>query len=121
MHKLPKNVAEAIEYFRNKENLNNSEIVWQVHQVDQNLKHGEVIRDYAADNYDDFLRALVNGYEIEETPEDKVRDLVTKWRDTRREHGDNSQVVLYDKYGNLIYAAVTVLDLLNIKIEGVNA
>lgn len=117
--KLPREVVQAIKYFRNAENLNNSEIVWQVHQIDQHTKQGEVIRDYASTNYDDFLRSLVNGYEIEETPEEKVSELIKRWQDKLLEHKDDSQGSSYNRFSDRLYGARCILKILNIDIEGV--
>lgn len=55
-----------------------------------------------------FLKALVNGYEVEETPEDKVRYYYMK------------QSRIGDLIDSTDYAIRHVLDLLGIKIEGIN-
>ena len=58
--------------------------------------------------FTDFLAALINGYEVEKTPEEKVREY-------------------YESYGGSPSAmerkeaVQDTLDLLGIKIEGVNA
>ncbi|NUJ16264.1 DUF1642 domain-containing protein [Bacillus glycinifermentans] len=54
--------------------------------------------------FTDFLAALINGYEVEKTPEDKVREYFVNLSEScdRR-------------------AVISTLNLLGIKIEGVNA
>lgn len=54
-------------------------------------------------------KALINGYEVEETPEDKVRELYIEQNRSLSEDQLRSDV-----------AIKKVLNLLNIKIEGVN-
>lgn len=60
--------------------------------------------------FDKFVQALYNGYEIEETPEDMVRNLFEK----ENAKSVNSQM-------SSVSAIRQTLALLNIKIEGVNA
>ncbi|QHZ45847.1 hypothetical protein [Bacillus sp. NSP9.1] len=62
--------------------------------------------------------ALINGYEVEKTPEEKVRE----WFEEEREIGDE-----YYNRGeehrsqDVVQTIIDTLDILGIKIEGVNA
>lgn len=64
------------------------------------------IYDWYLDNKDKYFSALAIGYEVEETPEEKVKRYFEKHAETR---------------GNGKYVVADVLHLLGIKIEGVNA
>ncbi|MEC2215100.1 hypothetical protein [Bacillus velezensis] len=56
--------------------------------------------------------ALVNGYEVEKTPEEKVREYFEKlWAD----YCDTNEIEIAKE------TIINTLDLLGIKIEGVNA
>lgn len=111
--KLPKEVAEAIEYLK-KEDFADSDLI--------RVGTGDKERAYEAEdiiygwcscyNLLRFVGALVNGYEVEETPADKVREMF-------REEGES------DKNGSphaswILTGALRILDIYNIKIEGVN-
>ena len=76
---LPREVAEALDW-QFKVNGNDWPGVVADAFMSSIDKRKQCITDYAADNYPDFLRALVNGYTVEETvneaeqtPEDKMR------------------------------------------------
>jgi hypothetical protein len=119
--KLPRRVVDAINYFLHNERLSYSEIVWQSYQVNQTTEHGRYLRDYASDNFVDILQALVNGYEVEETPEDKVRDYIDHLKSTRDRIDLAPERCRSAEYSGRIDSVLQTLSLLNIKIEGVNA
>lgn len=118
--KLPKNVAEAIER------------VWQAVQDDIGTKHmrltnwnflkdeveGHQVLEYDwktlmgyAETYPlEYMQALVNGYEIELTPEEKVREYYQIQK---------CAVVNGHDFDNPSTAIRYVLGCLNIKIDGV--
>ncbi|MGN7387782.1 hypothetical protein [Sporosarcina sp. SAFN-015] len=62
----------------------------------------------------ELMRALVNGYEVEKTPEEKVRDYYGKINALIAEHRYSHDV-------GVRFGIEKTLDLLGIKIEGVNA
>lgn len=107
--KLPREVAEAIERY------------WSRWSPEAHLKHikltdwsgiserdGDAHRtlvSYAKEHPVEYIQALVNGYEVESAPEDKVRHY-------------------YDNYAEAYGGRESirrVLQILNIKIPGVNA
>ncbi|MED0704897.1 hypothetical protein [Aneurinibacillus aneurinilyticus] len=111
--KLPKEVAQAIETLENAEittfgiicslaheRWGHSEHVSDAHKVLRRFSFGN-----SGGNTDIILKALVNGYELELTPEEKVYEYY-------HEHTENSD----EKVG-----VCRTLNLLGIKIEGVNA
>ena len=66
---------------------------------------------------DDFIKALYIGYEVEKTPEEKVKT----YFDSVIENWDKNQDEKWDRYYEGSHdAIITVLGELGIKIEGVN-
>ncbi|MFT0803337.1 hypothetical protein VSK91_21985 [Bacillus swezeyi] len=64
---------------------------------------------------------LINGYEVEKTPEEKIREYyeeAQRRRKARRDEGDIEGLRYNAGRG---YGVVDTLDILGIKIEGVNA
>lgn len=78
--RLPKEVAEAITIF--KKSLTDSSIVYGCFQVPQLTSKGQIIRDFAADNFHTFLTAIVNDYTVEEPLIDKEQRLRLDIRST---------------------------------------
>ena len=121
---LPKEVAEAIEKLR-ADGMNNYAIMVcaQHANCDESLL---VIQDWAFEceaysgKTDNLMNALVNGYEVEKTPEEKVREYyesIERWAKRMREragHAGESNA-LYELTG-----IETTLNKLGITIEGVN-
>jgi hypothetical protein len=69
-----------------------------------------VLKRYSAEGgFTNIMQALVNGYEVEQTPEDEVLEMYARL--------DFS----YEPEKSIGKAIVRTLDILNIKIEGVNA
>lgn len=131
---LPKEVAEAISALR--------EIGWSNVRIASALEHGKasdgsnvgMLRKFAyvdGDNEDLILAALVNGYKVEKTPEEQIRELYEEAEEQIREiyeekndnyHNENS----YDKWRKGYYEGVlntvkNILDILGIEVEGINA
>lgn len=72
----------------------------------------------AEGNIDLIMRALVNGYEIEKTPEERVRDKYAQilvWKRVHRKDGE------YGAADGREDGFRMALEALGIKIEGVNA
>lgn len=109
--KLPRDVAEAIEGFRDTFGTDELyEIGKYVGNETSESRAYTIFRWMTRGNMVKYKQAIVNGYEIEETPEDKVKDL-------------------FDYFGQegVVFAGVDVqnkianmFNLLNIKIKGVN-
>lgn len=75
--KLPKVVAEAIENQRNKECLSNYGMIqlWDRMKNPEHLnEHMKIMKNYFKDKCADlYVEVVVNGYEVEMTPEEKVK------------------------------------------------
>ncbi|MEI2356118.1 hypothetical protein [Mesobacillus zeae] len=80
-------------------------------------KQSSVIRSYFKSNIDGILEALVNGYTVEQTPEEKVREYWSKLMSDRYNVNDEHHL---DKLSAEIHGIIKTLNLLGIKIEGVN-
>jgi hypothetical protein len=120
---LPEEVAEAIEELR-KEGCTSFNIMRQAHGAmfdgpRMTLKCW-AFSGTGKGSSNELMSALVNGYEIEKAPEEMVReyyervvqyrDLATGWL--------NSPFIMYERE---LKAVKHTLDLLGIKIDGVNA
>jgi hypothetical protein len=114
--KLPKNVAEAIEQVRlsyksgceydllflNRERYGKmEEIGLYVYESRENMMR--------------YFQALVNGYEVEETPEDKVREYFGLYSGNFRDSHEHRHAL------GVTQGVRETLNILNIKIDGVNA
>lgn len=105
--KLPKDVAKALETVISNPFHSRREEVVRIHARDSKIWSEDCI-PLNGIPLDTIIHALYIGYEVEETPEEKVREYYMK----------------QTRHGNLIdspdYVIRHVLDLLNIQIEGVN-
>lgn len=111
---LPREVADAIETIKDS-GYDNRHIFYAINHLGpgSTYKEANIIKTYATkDNFDNLMRALVNGYEKELTPEEKVREYYCDpYRGSASCYGDV-----------LVKRAIIkeTLDILGVKIEGVN-
>jgi len=120
--KLPREVAEAIERTKDKHSTwNNNDLCYIVlnqlgycqYKNDTDIR---LLHDWSNTKELTFAKALINGYEVEETPEDLI-----KW------HHDTWNKEAFNPHHNIteslyrIEGMVITLNILNIKIPGVNA
>jgi hypothetical protein len=105
--KLPREVAEAIENVRGHYKVGAE---FDLNLMDKEKFEGTIVISLFAnesrENMIRYFQALVNGYEVEETPEEKVKNIY--------------QYYLSAYSGFAAKAIMEVLDVLEIKIEGVN-
>lgn len=107
--KLPKNVADAIETLRSMDfKVTNWDIVYAF-AVSKADEYPALI-EFARNDFDTLLQALVNGYEVEISPEDKVREYYKQQNSISTDDQDTAARVIRN-----------VLNFLEINIEGVNA
>lgn len=117
--KLPREVVEAIKEFRRCEETTADIITAVFNGADS--KAAFILRKFSKDDgrFEDLLHALINGYAVEQTPEDKVRDHFNQLqKDLLETHPENDNRFYLDGQMRGIAKA---LDMLNVKIEGVNA
>lgn len=120
---LPKEVAEAIEIIKGCGWSN----YYIVASTDKPLKDSrpcyeeiEVIRRWAVEgNSDKLLEALVNGYEVEKFPEDKLREYIESnrtWIDRPEDYAISER----QRYVGRNQGVMMTLSILGITIEGIN-
>lgn len=106
--KLPREIVEALDATKY--------MGWH-NIIESTVNMGEIstsdlieIRDHFRTDWSILARAYVYGYEVEETPEEKVKALYDRYSmsDDR-------------KYRGMAIGIKETVDALNIKIEGVNA
>ncbi len=112
---LPREVADAIEEMRGKGTSNFGVLrrAYGAISIEPDLTLKKWAFDGEGDGTpDELMRALVNGYEVEKSPEDRVR-----------EYYKACEPITHTNYTNVGRrdGIVTTLDLLGITIEGVNA
>ena len=120
---IPREVADAIERLRLKQ-YTNANLALLAFRDDPSVGRwtddAQAIRDYAQENGDDFLRALLDGYKRELTAEESIADIYRNLTEfARMERG------LYNgdpaRYTVAAQTLKRVLGLLGIEIPGVNA
>ncbi|GIQ63550.1 hypothetical protein PACILC2_21180 [Paenibacillus cisolokensis] len=108
---IPRKVASAIENLRSN-GWSNGRILFCTLNDDELPKPDEIrtIADYAQfSRFDTLLAALVNRYEVEKTAEERIRELYDTYNYPQ-------ELVSYEVAGVIR----KVLDILDVKIEGVN-
>lgn len=120
---LPKEVAEAIDYFKNGTDLDYPEqAIMKVAMEDVRYigdpDYCDDIKEFVKsnDNLKLLMSALVNGYEIEKTPEDMVQSMYEEAKHFSV-HGQESSAWWQGRLEGI----EGVLTVLGIKIPGVNA
>ncbi|MDQ0873758.1 hypothetical protein QFZ77_002417 [Paenibacillus sp. V4I3] len=108
--KLPREVTEAIDKMKYMGVVSIMANMAHWSEEDPTTEELYTIHDYYLKNPYMIAQALVNGYEIEETPEDKVR-----------EYYNQQNSICTDRQHSPANAIRNVLNFLEIKIEGVNA
>lgn len=115
--KLPREVAEAIEELRKNYGENAPYDLPQIYSLSSERKVCRIIDDYHRMNPKEYFSALVNGYEVEKSPE----ELEAERKENVREY--------YEKFsepsvGRFVeseqYVIAKTLNLLGITIEGIN-
>lgn len=116
--KLPKEVAEAVERKRG-EKTEHGMPPWTMKDYADAYMNGIGATQVSLRKvpFETLMSALVNGYEVEETPEDKVREYynVTKDRSVRE-----PVLSIRECFDFELLGITTTLAKLGIQIEGVN-
>jgi len=92
--KLPKDVAESIEWFRKEFAGYEWTIMSAILRYDANnpvSEQEETLRDFirkSESNFTVIMKALVNGYEIEKSPDDLIHDLFYRTKSVFGEFDD---------------------------------
>lgn len=111
---LPKEVAEVIERKRS-ERTDHGMPPWSMKDFAEAymIGMGETQKTIRTVSFETLMAAFVNGYDVEKTPEDKVRDKFNRLE--RYFNGDEQRQCDYQNGMHFI------LETFNVKIEGVNA
>jgi hypothetical protein len=108
MVKLPKEVADAIHYFQTKGREKSLFNIPTISSASTKEKRYKVIHEYihgSDENFKKYFKALVDGYEVEMTREDRLKQY---YYVCRKEHP------------NTAFGILRTLEYLEIEIEGVN-
>jgi hypothetical protein len=114
---LPKNVAAAIAHYVNLADTK-TEALTDILSMGYEAERSEIILRHFDGNHDELMQALICGYEVEKSPEDKIRaywkEIMTGWEDR---HGNKDWERYYEGSHD---ALITVLGILGHRIDGVN-
>jgi DNA integrity scanning protein DisA with diadenylate cyclase activity len=116
---VPKEVAAAIRFFTDLAD-SKSEAFTDILSMGFEGTNSEIILRHFDGNHDELMEALICGYEVEKTPEEKVRQFYTEVKQNRESFSSLASTHMLDKYYAMEYAIKETLNLLGIKIEGVN-
>ncbi|WP_141431953.1 DUF1642 domain-containing protein [Bacillus sp. 03113] len=122
---LPKEVAEAVEGFRfhlgmDELDLINIEKFGERYKREYRQWYGAIIK-YFEDSRLDYIRALVNGYEIAKSPEERLREYFNARSAEYHRELAVGWSVRAQYYKGQVIAIKEMLDILSIKLEGINA
>jgi DNA integrity scanning protein DisA with diadenylate cyclase activity len=115
---VPKNVAAAIAHYVNLADTK-TEALTDILSLGYEAERSEIILRHFDGNHDELMHALICGYQVEKSPEEKVREYFEGLVETFRDVDNDSQtqeLALYESTG-----IVKTLELLGITVEGVNA
>jgi hypothetical protein len=118
---LPREVAEALDNLREKGYSNFTILSYVINE--KYIAHlpeiTTIVKAYERDDFsfDMLLNALVNGYEIEKSPEERVREYYEFWSERANDRDYETRTEARDKLDGMLF----VLDAYGIKIPGVNA
>lgn len=109
--KLPKEVADALKHARVDLKWEDGNILAKCVRGDWDLESMQILNNFCKkdDNKLTIAKALVIGYEVEQTPEDKVRNYYDECSRSADEGIRNER-----------FGIRNTLNILGIKIEGVN-
>ena len=79
----------------------------------------DTLCSFASEQYETLMSALINGYEVEQTPEDKLRYYIQHHRDKSTEPRRLPESRAF--HDGLVRGCVDTLNIIGIKIEGINA
>ncbi|MGG1659526.1 hypothetical protein [Brevibacillus sp. NRS-1366] len=114
--KLPKEVAESIDYIWGKCDRGSIKhlVLTNWSHLDQAFtKQKGILQDYALENPMEYMKALVEGHEVEQTPEEK---LTLTYLDYEQEYYKTRNPAYY----NYCQAIKMTLDILKLKVHGIN-
>lgn len=124
---LPKEVAEAIENVWDKvvgglgprDSVKHTWLTnWQT-LCEEFPEQEPILLEYFRENPVNYVESLVNGYEVEQTPEDKLREYIENNRTWTDRPGDYA-ISERQRYVGRNQGVMMTLSILGITIEGIN-
>ena len=115
---VPANVATAIRHYTDLHETKH-EAFANILQLGYEAEKSEAILRHFDGDYDLLMEALICGYEVEKSAEEKVREFYGHLTEEIRLNYHNS--VAQNKYQFAAFTVKATLNRLGIKIEGVNA
>jgi DNA integrity scanning protein DisA with diadenylate cyclase activity len=120
---VPSAVAEAIRHYTDLADTK-TEAFTDILSLGYEAERSEIILRHFDHDYDELMEALICGYEVEKSPEEKVREYYEYVKSERESLQGYSTLEIRQqsaKYRTTELAIENTLDLLGIKIAGVNA
>jgi DNA integrity scanning protein DisA with diadenylate cyclase activity len=115
---VPQSVATAIAHFVNLAD-SKHEAFTDILRLGYETEQSEIILRHFDGDYDVLMEVLICGYEVEKSPEEKVREFYKNLTEEIRSNPHN--YVAQNKYQFAAFVVKATLNRLGIKIEGVNA
>ena len=116
---VPQSVATAIRYYTDLHETKH-EAFANILQLGYESEKSEAILRHFDGDYDLLMEALICGYQVERSPEEKVRELYDALVSGRNEYYGVS-VTMHARYDLAVQSVRKALGFLGIKIEGVNS
>lgn len=113
---LPREVAEAIESLRNRGASDQDIVAYGIERY--TIVDAGIIYNYGQEHFRELMSALVNGYEIEKSPEERLREYLSEM-ERYRVNADSKPYYQYCR--GRTEGALVALNILGIQIEGINA
>ena len=115
---VPPSVATAIRFFTDLADTKH-EAFADILSLGYESERSQLILCHFDGNYDELMEALICGYQIEKSPEEKVREYYSQlmWIYNDADYGTIEEISPESEMRGI----VKTLDILGIKIEGVNA
>lgn len=131
---LPKEVAEAVEHvwgevISSRGPKDSIKLMWLTNWRTLDIHFPEqepILSEYFRKNPVNYVEALVNGYEVEETPEDKLlakyKEVMNRWQNAVRIDFHSYEEYLQHRfyYRGLRDGIQDTLEILGIEIEGID-
>jgi hypothetical protein len=108
---LPKEVADAMDEIQKRWGDESLRDLPQIYSLRDEFEFCAIIADYSRTDGNKYFEAVVHGYVAEKSPEEKVREYYEGYETLERA----------DLYAGIREGVRQTLNLLGIKIEGVNA
>lgn len=120
--KLPRSITDSIEFFRGLQATDRELVQIFLNGHEDHCVDGAILQGFAQDehHFRVAMLALVNGYEVEQTPEDKVRELYRKYAETQAKAYKDRDETAHRHSTSFLNGMMATLEALGKTVEGVN-